>query len=74
MTKIDENDKINMKIYDDMEDCFMKFIKGLGISFILSIVFSVSGATAAVYQSYAGFKLPAYGGTIDAGTLTKFRL
>ena len=49
----------------------MKFFKGIIIAFFLSFIFSISGVSGTVYQSYVDFKLPAYGGIVDAGTLTK---
>ncbi len=49
----------------------MKYVKYLVALFAITTVMAVSGVSAAVYQSYAGFKLPAWQGPVDAGTLTK---
>lgn len=43
----------------------------VGTALILSTIFALSGAKAATYQSYAGFSLPSFQSSVDAGTVSK---
>ena len=49
----------------------MKYVKYLVVALAITAVMAFSGVSAAVYQSYVDFKLPAWQGTVNAGTLTK---
>lgn len=50
----------------------MKYIKYLAVALVITSVMAMSGVNAASsLMSYVGFKLPAWQGTVDGGTLTK---
>lgn len=49
----------------------MKYVKYLVVALAITAVMAASGVSAAGYQSYVGFSIPALQKKVNAGTLTK---
>lgn len=49
----------------------MKYFKFLLVSLVVTSAMAISGVSAAAYRNYAAFKIPAFQGTVNAGSATK---
>lgn len=50
----------------------MKYVKYLVVAFVVTSIMAMTGVNAATpFRNYVGFKLPAWSGTVDGGTLNK---